>query len=1290
MFANIHNFFLGGKTPEIKNADEDKKLLDKPLEIASDEKIGIDAQGRKYSEQAEKSPVERGFFDEIYERGAKAFEDFRAKPNLEVKAGEPKNDGLGDRIIQGLHGIVKWAVFSPDSQEPYRETIKRISGNEHLSQLIDAFVPTVVKSALEDKNLDNTWLKSALDGEEKFVENLAATVLLKVAANTSLKIEKRALDADPERKPVLIPNLTLAVLSEIAGVFKKHFNEIDQKYQAIASIENEEERKIALNSLFTPLANELLEIAFPNGPADLKINAFIQNTVFNYIRDTLIEQSQNIYLSALKPSHHTAADLEILKQKGGEGLKELSKIAAAKGIEAAKWACEEKKENIISLLDSYLSGSEVNIVKAHLAKELEFIATSNDPNLEWIWSLLKNNLESFSIHILSQLAATSPYINETNVTTKALKNLIDISVSFFAEKGVTFEQELARIAKLPQDERLVEKKRVFQPFIEQLLQKTGLKNDPLIAKVKDDKMVDLIEQLYIIGSSLFPSQAAEKQKLENNLSRNVPFTADAVLIDLKDAFIPGGALNPQDISNLLQAEKNANNLEEGCGFLAEDIKKIVIDYLNDNKGDVAEMMTLFLGQEGITKGGQDLAEAITSLMTAQDTNIKKAFDFAGDVFKTSIFKILSTLSNPENKERALADGLHLVITLLNHQIPAIDAHVQTIMASNMTQNEKTKAIEALFVPLAKEVLEMGGVNPDGSYKLQNILPIGDALKPFVMDKIQTVLLPKLFKSIYLDLTSAQRQMKSNEADVTKMIEFAPLGVKKIADYINKYVPYYLKNNADRVASLIMDKGGKYFNIKDAGAAADFKSLLAKNIKHAGTDAKLNPAWDGIAAFAQGFATKIMLQAAKNLEQAENHGKTANTNPLLINLLMGVMSTGEGHFKRISNLENIKGVKQASQLTDEDLFSDFRKAGALHPALMRDSDPNATQEEKDQRRLDYFFRPLAKELIVIAGMDNFDEYPLPSGLKESGKQILEDEIIPRVLMGVYQEILKPRNINKMMINLIDSLGTAAENLTDLQAEVEGEEVLDEKQKELNLQIGTLIKSFFDMMPDSVSKTLFSIRSINQMSAEKIGALVRKQTNATTLLDVVSALCKGVEIEAPDALENKTPDEIEAENKVIANELQSKMTTFISNQAKKTARNYIIDSWNSFQDNFDSAVEKYLGKPGLAVKKFLDFIFGGIMRIILPILDFIVFGALWGLLELHIWNKAGEGIQNAKMPIHENLAFQATEKVVKNIRNQLDEARIAQDEKKALAHERQRQQEIEAETIRNNVRRAQMAV
>lgn len=1346
---NIFGYFFGGSP---KPTTEEQIKIDDTTTLSSGETVsrGSDREGRVFTQIPTQTPVATketspGFFGGMMKMALNAG---GAVGNAAWKVGAY----AGNKMKDGVHGVTKWALFSKEGQDEFKANLEAISGNSRLSQVIDAIVPRLTTKAFQvlDNHPYYSYLKPLYDGEDDFVQNLLRTVLLKIASNAANDIvsKERARSGLLDSDEIQIPNLTVAVLSDLAETVKTEFEKIKvnhANYENIMAMEDEDARQVALRALFQPAADALLQIGFPGGAADLKINSYIQDWVFNSIRSSLSDYMHVIYQQTVVPSHHEEKDMEVFSKSGGEALKALVKLMADKGTDAARSMIKEKKEFLVGFLDPVLTGGETKLVKEYLASELEQLAESKDPSINWLFKMLNNNLTSFSVRILSRLAETSPDKEETNVTAKALKNLLSLAVEFFGEDGQAFDSELEKIGKLTNELEISRAKaRLFAPFIEKFLERTGLTDNPLVENFSES-LPFLVETLYVEAKKIYPDQPKQKAALERalinheaiealkkeeankertSLSQSLIGEGIATLddtVEMPEDLVPatfastkasakkGGTQEAQSpktvkptvqepiigndlIETLVEVDGATQALEQGCGELSKDIKEIVLDYIANNKESVASAFAASLGSTAGDKAGLELADALAKVLGAKDKTTEKALEFAEGTLKTALFKIFVLVA--ENaKEQAIGEGhkdpvaagLHKMVSLITKKIPKLEPDVKNIMGSKiLTKEEKEKAIAALFAPVAEELLAIGGVDVDGRLKIQDALPIPQALRPFAMNAISQTLLPQLMSRVYLDLISAQYAQPKNEEKLAALVPSAPGSIGTIADYIARYVPFYLKSNADAITQMMLAKGEKYLNFLNPKAQKMAKSLIGRHITDASTNPDMDPVWKGISAFAQGFLTKAFLGAAENINIAEAHGKTEQTNPLLINLLMGVMQSGELHFKRISELQKETGTDKAHTLSHEQILADFSANGELHPALMKDMDPNATAEEKANMRLEHFFKPLAKNLIALSGLDKSRDFPIPEAFKDSGWEIFQDKILPEVLMGLYNEALKPQNIVQIMSNVVDKLNLASESFEEESTSLAGAPFpVDATQAKLNEQIGNLIKSFVDMLPTSASQTLFSIRKIKDMSAETLGEIVRRKTNATSLLEVVNGLLQGVTLTPPDVNDTRTPEEIAKDDMLASKALQSKLTTFISNQAKKTARNWISSKWDSFQKNFDDTVEKYLGAPGKAVKVFLDWAFGGIMRFILPVLDYIVFRMIWSLVDLHIWNKAGEIISNSKLSIHENLAFNITGKAVDSIHRQLIEAKKEEERKKALQEKARIDDEQLAEYVKKKL-------
>lgn len=750
--------------------------------------------------------------------------------------------------------------------------------------------------------------------------------------------------------------------------------------------------------------------------------------------------------------------------------------------------------------------------------------------------------------------------------------------------------------------------------------------------------------------------------------------------------------NEESLDRYVQFSESIDGVEKSLGILAKDITDLVASTVQKNKAAIAETIAKTAGLGNKAEG--ELVDAIHQVLGGRVEGQENSLHYAETLIQNTLFRIFVLTAEAEGKDPDLlaAKVIHRITSRLGEQIPAVEKDVRAILAKDtLTEEEKKAEIAKLFIPVAHEILGVAGKNADGSLKIWSSVGIAKEWEPLVEAQVEQIL-PQFLSQLYMDMTSWVRSGSKVEPALEDVVSNAPTVTKKLTDFIEAFIPLYVKQNAKQINKLVMNNANKYFAYLSPDERARLSSLIERNIVAVSQEEGMNPAYQAVAAYAKGFVTNVLGQGLINLNDAESKEKvrdlkTGDTilNPFLLNMFIAAMSESSDHFKKISSLQT--AGKPSYALDHQELLKEFNKSGLLHQALAFDLDSTKTESEKRQQRLEKFFKPLAADLLAIGGKTSVpDDFPV-SGLldKEEVWATFKDKMLPEMLMGLYDELLKPSNIHKVMGNVIDSLSETLNKIDENEEEEEEAALptsLNPAQRALNEEAGKLIHNIVGMFPVSATKFLFSVGKINKMSAETLGAKILEQTNSNSLADLVNHLLAGVEFSLPSD-PPKTEAEIKKEEKALSQEVKDKMKNLISSEAKKQTRNFVKNTLKSWNNSIESAVEKYFGKPGLAVKNFFGSILSSISSFIMPVLNFIVFKCLWVIVDWYIGFRVSEVMKDTSMPIHENLAFRMTERIVKQMRAEVDATQKAKEE--SLRAEKKRKIK-EEERLRKEIQTA----
>lgn len=1261
---------------------------------------------------------------------------------------------------------VMWSAFKSEDQKPCREKVENTLGPDFV-KVAESFVPAsedLVKSSLQE---NFAFLLPLLENNKEFLHEFITTAYLKLFGNVAAKIQESGRATGDDGKVEFID-----VLSFLFEISNRHFDfiredylEIEQSYQELLDAassdeqrkELEKEKNAKLAALFEPMSEEILLICYPNGKEDLGVGKLYSGTLWGALKASVMPAFSETLFTLIDRTHHESdKDIKALRQPGGVALKELAPLLGKKGIGLAKESLQEERVANL-LLRPYLSSNKdlADTTINAFVRTMSLAANSSDSNIQEVFNRLETQSSTLILHALTQLGVQNKEF-KGNLTAKAMDALLDIFAEFFVNQNETLLHKLKEFEQIsdPKDREKAQHE-LFKPLVEELLEKTNLKNDPLVRLFGKPLLYNIVFSLHekFIGSQSTLSDYKErmlKVMLGQTEPSEVVFQDSQVSFDEEisrtfeghkesdvDLELGDPSLTPSKekevddseiiresdplarapietqermpaevqesrpaqlsvLETLLNASESEESLdkyvlfsdsidgvEKSLGILAKDITDLAASTVQKNKAAIAETIAKTAGLGNKAEG--ELVDAIHQVVGERVEASEKSLQYAQTLIQNTLFRIFVLTAEAEGKDPDLlaAKVIHRITSRLGEQIPVVEKDIRAILArDDLAEEEKKVEIAKLFIPVAREILGVAGKNSDGSLKIWSSLGIAREWEPLVESQVEQIL-PQFLSRLYMDMTSWVRSGSKVEPVLETVASNVPTVTKKLTDFIEAFIPLYVKQNAKQINKLVMNNANKYFAYLSPDDRAKLNSLVERNIIAVSQEEGMNPAYQAVAAYAKGFVTNVLGQGLINLNEAENkekvkEPKTGDTilNPFLLNMFISVMSESSEHFKKISSLQT--AGKPSYALDHQELLKEFNKSGLLHQALAFDMDPTKSEAEKRQQRLEKFFKPLAADLLAIGGKTTVpDDFPMTDMLdKEEVWTTFKEKMLPEMLMGLYDELLKPSNIHKVMGNVIDSLSETLNKIDENDAEEEREvatlKSLNPAQRALNEEAGKLIHNLVGMFPVSATKFLFSVGKINKMSAETLGAKILEQTNSNSLADLVNHLLAGVEFSLPSD-PPKTEAEIKREEKALSQEVKDKMRNLISSEAKKQTRNFVKNTLNSWNKSLESSVEKYFGKPGLAVKNFFGSILSGISSFIMPVLNFIVFKCLWVVVDWYIGFRVSEVMKDTSMPIHENLAFRMTERVVKQMRAEVDTTEKAKEE--ALLAERIRKKRDE---------------
>jgi len=1235
-------------------------------DVNGDPSAGLNEEGfteQELAHLANGSP-EQDLFDRL---GAKV-------TNVVLGAGEEnvayespvKVDGIGGRVLNAIAGlpgasyvvenskqvrdaaifaIIGSTDFDKVSTEQITE-LRQIVGNPRLDKAIDAFVPKateiIKKKVLKKYPAFQTFLKT----ENQLIEKIVRSILLKVVTNFARDTKLKLPEFDPRRG-----DLTTEMLKGLLRISNRQMHDLaaQGKFDEIDAIKLADLKKQAFRELFAPAVDEFLTIALPNGKKDFEVRSELGDAIWNAVaKETLPDMFVDIYRLEHKQPHHTAADLEILERRGGAALKHIAEFTGKEiGEVLPKVLAKESKEVAEGVLKKF--GKEGQLwLKAWFGNRLKELVESDDPEVKAIWGYAAKNIESIMIHVFATIARREEIGPDGNLIPVVAGKGLKVIDDFITEHQEAIDAEFERCKGFPEKERKEALKKPFQPLVDQIIRMGGIEGNKMVKVVRKSVLPVILRNIYQDMKAYNAGQAGEEKKLTDLLVDRVAH-GNQVIENPNPVEARRNAIAGADA----EVKQVVEELSNACGMLSEDVIKVAKEFAKKDETQIAHLLnkSLFKANRLNTQEEKDFADGLHQLMNAENPSMEKVWAYAESLSKAAMFKVLVRVAeNTEvdergdrtaNKNLAIPGNvMHRVLSFLAEKIPAIDGRINEIRNNNaMTKAEKKVEMAKLFRPLAKDFLDLAG--PD----LKGILPVPKMFRKFLAKKLQEDYLPALFSKMYKDLNGWRYEAPQVEAQLDALF---PSGsgknaATKIADYIRDFVPYYMETHPGTITGIFEKVSGKYFNALSPEHQTQLRTLLVNNVRAVGMNPDMKKTAEAIGEYSRAMVLKMFAGVTLTINDKEKAVDGTGENKFLFNTTLGFIKVLRDHVRRINKIPPSGRMFPAHLVSHTEMLNGFAKhptmPNMLHPALSRDLNPNATAEERKEQRLKEFFVPFANDLLDISGVNNPEEFPAPSFMKQEAWDLFKTKVLPEVLMNVYEEVLKPDNLNVMMLKTIDSLIEGIDGITD---EEEAKVENDPKQRELNEALGDLVKEMTDLVPDIWTKTIFASDRIRNMTSEAIGRVIRRKLDNTTMIEMLNKGLEGFSLNKPDADRGKTAQQLKAEKAKIEKELTKKMTSYISRQVKDACRNMIKSKWDAFQAKFDRGVERAFGKPGLAIKRFLDKIFRFIfITLIGSALDFIVFKCLWFFVDLKIANKSKEIIKDVQMPIHENVMLNFTQ-------------------------------------------------
>lgn len=630
-----------------------------------------------------------------------------------------------------------------------------------------------------------------------------------------------------------------------------------------------------------------------------------------------------------------------------------------------------------------------------------------------------------------------------------------------------------------------------------------------------------------------------------------------------------------------------------------------------------------------------------------------------------------------------------------------------------TALSRKKALNALFAKRSSSLLSI--LKPVKDQPIQLLLPLPKALNDFVWNQLEDSIVPEFLLNIYMEKKQGQLQasLAITEMDLmthsTKRSEVCDT----LADFISKFIPAYTKLEHESISEIIYDTTQTLLsqsgNTLDALDIDKFlkqnKEILLKEI--AQLMFKTSLVLDEMQPMTKENVRIVTAMALNHLshriDSFENPQGSNYDKDFLLKRGISSLELIKNHLCSLNEIAKEHNSSVFHNVDNNVLLRALKASKKLHPAVPQSEEALKAQKQvnesvniirsarlrveslekfgflanksikrlkiqiKEQRRLlaqaqrivkqeriSNFFAPLSDDLLKLSGLDGADKLPFPSPLKEIIWHQVQTQVLPNVLMNVFNSVLEPKTINQMIITALEAYNAPTESSN------ENAGIKDPLQQKLDTVCGELLVQLAQMLPNSFTKNVLHFDAIKKISAEKFGQVLRVQLSEKLSVQSIiemslpslDTVLKQTDFPTDDdSLEAQALNEMHVED-VLSQKVSADMEATAHKAISELITSSIGDIGNKFMRIWQRAVRKLFGKHTEGINRFFNWIgfriIYGIIKWVLiiassPLLlvGWIAKKIFWAIMDRHIGREVKHVIEGIHMSIHEDLIYKLTD-------------------------------------------------
>lgn len=1125
-----------------------------------------------------------------------------------------------------------------------RNELNALLHHDFLSRLIEMVLPSLKEKALKGINENQSCFSSFVNLENEYFEDLVLSLIYKAICN----LARHSITSYITREgPTPSRDVTNLIIEDFLEFVFTHFNSVDSELFLTILQEPDGDAKIQkLRDLMRPMSTELLLRVFPEGKESLNLGVCIASSVWEALENEVIPSiCVAAYSQAKCPSFNHGDVPQNLEKKGSAFLGSITTLISRNCLNAGPNIISRNKKEIAkaALSLSNVNKNDHQDLIVWITKILEEISESQSSGLQNLWLSIVNNIDVLTRHIFTVIASSEEGDNAISIVVNKLGTAI---LGFYRDHNIY--EEVSRVDKIRlKKEREKEKVSLFAPLANDLLEAASLRDDPIIAFFNKT----ILPELFYHFSSDMIAYEIETQSTKNTLQRKLfdrnqllmgssrqlqNYYAEVVRgIDQENTTCEAIFWGQAGVTGVVE------NVEKVSTRSALDIRKIVENYVKNNTDKLAGYINNYLPRDLRVSDPDcdEITEGLKEITGSEERDVlTPMLNYCERLLGVMLFKLLTALAenthvkkvvSPENNRNNLiiATLINNLFALLSSDFKEIPDQLQQLNSQLLTEDERDEKVREIFKPVSLSLALLAGKD------WKKIIPAPEMLKDILEEFTLEIALPSLIHDLYTQLHSWIDQDHIVEEELFETFEST--NPKAVVDstgaYVESLIPYSLKTNPDIVTNLLMTQSEVYLSHLEPSQKSQLHRIVLGNVVECGREESNNAVWKASSAYVKSITLRIASRISSQIKLNERVRSVNGESTFLLDSTVKTLHIVKEHFVAISKIPEKNRLTPAHRVLHQKMLKGFSDAEMLHPALR--GDLTVSEVEREKNRLKYFYKPLSKKIIELAGIESSQDFPVPVIIRDHVWSSFQNKIMPQVLMILFQDFLEPRNINNLILGIIEYLNSEIESI-DEDHYIEN----DHHQRELNEASGEIIKSMVSLIPQIFSKTVIPADKLKKMTAEELGGLLRRKLQNTTMLKLTDTLLAKTKMGDLKDGALKDPLSQAKDDSNVERELKKKMTMYISNQVKAKVRVSLENQWKVLQASFDRFVRIILGDLGGAIKKVLDKVFRFIIFTLLgPILNIVFFNILWFFIDILISRKAVELIKDAQMKIHENLAF-----------------------------------------------------